>query len=213
MLVARRREPLEQFAEGVRAEFGVETSCVEGDLATRRSCGRCSRLRAARPGPARLQRRTLAHRGVRRPAHGRSDEGRRRQRAGAPSLLVRALLPRMLARGRGGVILMSSLAGMIGAPRVATYAASKAFNRILAQALWYEVKGKNIDMLACCAGATRTPGLRQRVRQGRSRHAQPRATWPNRLCAPSARADHGPRSGQPRWPTSSSTGCCREKRR
>ncbi len=76
----------------------------------------------------------------------------------APLLLIRALLPPMLDRGRGGVILMSSLAGMVGAPRVAPYAASKAFNRILAQALWYEMKGRDIDMLACCAGATRTPG-------------------------------------------------------
>ena len=32
VLVARRREPLERFADGVRAEFGVETRCVEGDL-------------------------------------------------------------------------------------------------------------------------------------------------------------------------------------
>jgi short-subunit dehydrogenase len=76
----------------------------------------------------------------------------------APVILVRALLPRMTARGRGGVLLMSSVAGMIGAPRVAIYSASKAFNRILAQALWYEMKGSNIDVLTCCSGAARTPG-------------------------------------------------------
>ena len=67
----------------------------------------------------------------------------------------------MIARGRGGVVLMSSLAGYTGAPHVATYAASKAFNRVLAQGLWYELKKKNVDVLVCCAGATRTPGYAQ----------------------------------------------------
>jgi short-subunit dehydrogenase len=67
----------------------------------------------------------------------------------------------MIARGRGGVVLMSSLAGFTGAPHVAPYAASKAFNRVLAQGLWYELKPKNIDVLVCCAGAVRTPGYAQ----------------------------------------------------
>ena len=64
----------------------------------------------------------------------------------------------MIARGRGGVILMTSLAGNQGSPYIATYAASKAFNRVLAEGLWYELKDKGVDVLACCAGAVRTPG-------------------------------------------------------
>ena len=78
-----------------------------------------------------------------------------------PVTLLSGMLPGMIARGRGGVVLMSSLAGYTGAPHVATYAASKAFNRVLAQGLWYELKKKNIDVLACCAGAVRTPGYAQ----------------------------------------------------
>ena len=76
----------------------------------------------------------------------------------APVTLVRGLLPGMIARGRGGVILMTSLAGNQGSPYIATYAASKAFNRVLAEGLWYELKDKGVDVLACCAGAVRTPG-------------------------------------------------------
>jgi len=54
--------------------------------------------------------------------------------------------------------MMSSLAGNQGSPKIATYAASKAFNAILAEGLWSELKNHGIDVLASCAGAISTPG-------------------------------------------------------
>jgi len=77
----------------------------------------------------------------------------------APLLLVHALAPAMAARGRGGIVLMSSLAGRQGTAQVATYGATKAFDWILGEALWAELRGSGVDVLAWCAGATRTPGL------------------------------------------------------
>jgi hypothetical protein len=65
----------------------------------------------------------------------------------------------MCARGRGGVVLMGSLAGNQGSPRIAAYAASKAFNLVLAESLWGELREHGVDVLACVAGATRTPGF------------------------------------------------------
>jgi short-subunit dehydrogenase len=58
---------------------------------------------------------------------------------------------------RGGIILMSSLAGLIGVQLVTPYAASKAFAWNLAEALHYELKAEGIDVMACLAGATDTP--------------------------------------------------------
>ena len=75
-----------------------------------------------------------------------------------PLLLTKALSQKMLAQGRGGIVLMSSLAGSQGSPKIATYAASKAFNTILAEGLWDELREKGIDVIASCAGAIRTPG-------------------------------------------------------
>jgi uncharacterized protein len=63
----------------------------------------------------------------------------------------------MAERGRGGIILMSSLAGTQGSPHVATYAASKAFNLVLGEGLWDELGQCGVDVLTCRAGATRTP--------------------------------------------------------
>lgn len=57
----------------------------------------------------------------------------------------------------GGILLMSSLAGLIGMQLVSSYAATKAFTWNLAEALHHELKPKNIDVMACIAGATATP--------------------------------------------------------
>ena len=78
-----------------------------------------------------------------------------------PLLVVRALAPAMKRRGHGGVVLMSSLAGNQGTPRVATYAATKAFNTVLAEGLWDELRGDGLDVVVSCAGAIATPGYAQ----------------------------------------------------
>lgn len=58
----------------------------------------------------------------------------------------------------GGILLMSSLAGLWGTRLVAAYSGTKAFNLQLAEALSHELKPYRIDVSACCAGATATPG-------------------------------------------------------
>jgi len=58
---------------------------------------------------------------------------------------------------KGGMVLMSSLSGLIGMQLVAPYAATKAFAWNLAEALHHELKPYDIDIMACIAGATATP--------------------------------------------------------
>jgi short-subunit dehydrogenase len=76
----------------------------------------------------------------------------------APVFLVHALAPGMVARGRGGVVLMSSMAGNFGAAQLTIYAATKAFDLVFADALWAELRGHGVDVLAVQPGSTRTPG-------------------------------------------------------
>jgi uncharacterized protein len=59
--------------------------------------------------------------------------------------------------GGAGILLMSSLSGVIAPPLVAPYAATKAFNIKLAESLFYELKPLNIRISACTAGITSTP--------------------------------------------------------
>ncbi len=76
----------------------------------------------------------------------------------APLRLLRALTPPMVARRRGGVVLMSSLAGNIGSAQLAMYGATKAFALVLADGLWAELTPHGVDVLAVQPGSTRTPG-------------------------------------------------------
>ncbi|TNE43617.1 MAG: SDR family NAD(P)-dependent oxidoreductase [Deltaproteobacteria bacterium] len=75
-----------------------------------------------------------------------------------PLVLSHWLAPRLVTRQRGGLVVMSSLAGLQGSPKLATYAGSKAFGTIFAESLWGELKPHGVDVLASCAGAIRTPG-------------------------------------------------------
>lgn len=64
---------------------------------------------------------------------------------------------RLAKRGKGGIILMSSMSGLLGTAMVANYAATKAYDTILAEGLWYELRSRGVDVLACVAGPTLTP--------------------------------------------------------
>ncbi|MCL1901757.1 MAG: SDR family NAD(P)-dependent oxidoreductase [Firmicutes bacterium] len=79
----------------------------------------------------------------------------------APLLLTKLLSEKMIRQKRGGVVLMSSLAGAQGSPNISAYAATKSFNAILAEGLWKELKPHGINVIACCAGAILTPGYQK----------------------------------------------------
>jgi uncharacterized protein len=72
----------------------------------------------------------------------------------------------MAGRGRGGIVLVTSGAAWAGGAYIAAYAASKAFDLILGEALWAELKPLGVDVLSMVLGATDTPAFR-RVLNGR----------------------------------------------
>jgi short-subunit dehydrogenase len=70
--------------------------------------------------------------------------------------LTRALVPGMVARGRGRVLNVGSTAGFQPGPFMAVYYASKAFVNSFTEALWYELKGTGVTATVSCPGATAT---------------------------------------------------------
>jgi short-subunit dehydrogenase len=76
-----------------------------------------------------------------------------------PVLLAHRFGGPMRARGRGGIVLLGSLISFAGSALVATYSATKAFDRILAEGLWRELRPHGVDVLGVVAGATRTPSM------------------------------------------------------
>lgn len=69
--------------------------------------------------------------------------------------------PAMVERGRGGIVIFGSGAGLVGGPNMAAYAATKAFDMVFAEALWSELHDKGVDVLGLILGKTNTPALRQ----------------------------------------------------
>jgi short-subunit dehydrogenase len=91
----------------------------------------------------------------------------------APLILTSVFGAAMRARGRGGIIFMSSLTGFQGQALLATYAASKAFCTVLAEGLWDELGAHGIDVLCNVAGATLTPNFEREIAAERRSSAMP----------------------------------------
>jgi len=70
--------------------------------------------------------------------------------------LTRLLLPGMVARRRGKVMLVASTAGFQPGPRMAVYFATKAYVLSLGEALAYELRGTGVTVTTLCPGATAT---------------------------------------------------------
>lgn len=101
----------------------------------------------------------------------RADWARHRQmievNAVAPLHLTRALLPGMVARGRGGVLNVSSAVGRLVLPQLATYTATKHFVTAHTQALGSELAGTGVVVSQLCPGPVATEfGRVARMRGG-----------------------------------------------
>lgn len=66
-----------------------------------------------------------------------------------PVSLIRKVMPRMRERGRGKIINISSVSGMLAMPTMSSYSASKYALEGMSEALWYEVKplGINVSLI------------------------------------------------------------------
>jgi len=157
VLVARRSAPLEELAASLRASFGVQVRVAPIDLA---SPSLLDELRAATVG---LEIGLLVYNAaaaligpfLEQPL---ADKLRILDvNCRGPVILADELGRAMAQRGRGGILVMASIAGAQGTALITTYAASKAFDLVLAEGLWDELRERGVDVLGCRAGATRTP--------------------------------------------------------
>lgn len=70
--------------------------------------------------------------------------------------LSRAALGAMVPRGRGYLLNVSSVVSFQPAPKLAVYAATKAYVTSLSESLHEEVRGTGVHVTALCPGLTRT---------------------------------------------------------
>ena len=162
VLLARRQDALDKVAAGIRDRSGVQTRTLAIDLSTPEAAeqitaalsdleigllvycaGADAEYAALLDNPVSTAE-ALIHRNC--------------------TVLVQlchAFAGPMVARGRGGIVIFGSGSGFAGAPKLATYGGTKAFDLVFAEGLWAELKPHGVDVLGLVLGETDTPALRR----------------------------------------------------
>jgi uncharacterized protein len=160
VLIARRLYPLQQLADSLGNKYKTNIMCISCDLSEPDASKQIEDALNGKEISLLVYNAALSYIG---PFLNNSAENHSmaaRVNMITPLNLVRLFGEKMAGKGKGAVVLMTSLAGFQGSGFLSVYAATKAFNRILAESLWYEWKEKGVDVIACCAGATATPGYK-----------------------------------------------------
>ncbi|MEV5569006.1 SDR family oxidoreductase [Spirillospora sp. NPDC052269] len=156
VIVARRAERLDQLARELVERFRVAVEVVAADLTD--PAERDEVERRLRHDPVELLVNNAGFGALGAFVDLPLDEQLREIDLNVNALvrLTHAVLPGMLARGRGGVLNVSSVAGFAPAPGSATYGATKAYVASFSESLHAEVVGQGVHVTALCPGFTRT---------------------------------------------------------
>jgi len=162
VLMARRQAVLDGVAAGIKARSGVETRVLAVDLAEHDAT---SVIAAATDD---LDIGFLVYCAGADPNFEpflanpiETAEAMVHRNCVVPMQLCHHLAPAMVQRGRGGIVLFGSGAGLAGGPNMVAYGATKAFDMVFAEALWTELHDKGVDVLGLILGKTNTPSLRR----------------------------------------------------
>ncbi|WP_230280523.1 MULTISPECIES: SDR family NAD(P)-dependent oxidoreductase [unclassified Croceicoccus] len=162
VLISRRQEALDALGKQLASEYGIEFRALVADLTEQGAGGRIVEETAdldvglyisnagadgagngflASPVERSLRLLTMNAANVLEATHGFGN--------------------RFLKRGKGGIIVMSSGAGLGGQPWLVMYSATKAFELNFVESLWAELDGQNVDILGMGAPIMDTPTLRK----------------------------------------------------
>ncbi|HEX7737623.1 MAG TPA: SDR family NAD(P)-dependent oxidoreductase, partial [Ktedonobacteraceae bacterium] len=188
VLIARRAEALEEVSAQLRREYAVEVRVLALDLARADLAAAVSETTDDLEIGLLVYNAALSKIG---PYFETALDDHLREldiNCRAPMTLAYLLGQPMLKRGRGGILLMSSLGGAQGSALLVNYTATKAYNRLLAEGLWDELRARGVDVLTCCPPAVSTPGYLASAPKGSMSALTPQAVASSALAA----LGHGP---------------------
>src|SRR5215216_422130 len=157
ILIARRAELLQSLASKLSERYKIETKIITLDLADPNAVEQITETTKELEVGLLVYNAAFSAIGpfLERPLKDHIKEVN--INAFTPLKLVYFFAEQMLAHGRGGILLMSSLSAFQGSAYISTYAATKAFNIVLAEGLWEEWRQRGVDVLVCVSGAVKTP--------------------------------------------------------
>jgi short-subunit dehydrogenase len=158
VLTARRTEPMETLATEIRKRFNVEVRVVALDLSVP---GAAATLKAGLDGEGVAVDTLINNAG-----HGLTSYFLEQSAERITAMLqlnivgmtelAHAFAQDMVKRGGGRIMLVASVAGFQPCPRLAAYAASKAYVLSLGEALHTELKASNVVVTVLSPGVTDT---------------------------------------------------------
>ncbi len=156
VLTARREDRLTALAVEFREKYKVETRVVAADLAAADGADRLATAVADLPIGILVNNAGFGYAG----RFDKLDTERLRSmvrvNCEVPVVLTSRILPGMIQRRRGAVIVVGSVAGRQPLPLHAVYSATKSFDLIFGEALWGELRGTGIDAIVLEPGPTQT---------------------------------------------------------
>ncbi len=158
VITARRTALLEQLAAELRGT-GVQTEVVATDLAQPDFLGPLLAACADKDIGLVVSNAGFGLKGLHHELDGERLTAMLNVNCHAPMRLAQALAPRLIARGRGGMIFTGSIEGFIAFPWSTAYAATKAFVQSLGEGLWAELRPYGVDVLVLAPGATDTDAI------------------------------------------------------
>jgi uncharacterized protein len=156
VVTARREDRLNALAAELRERHHVETRVVAADLAAVDGADRLADAVADLPIAILINNAGFGY-------SGRFDKlaterlrSMVRVNCEVPVVLTSRILPSMVKRGRGAVIIVGSVAGRQPLPLHAVYSATKGFDLLLGEGIWGELRGTGVDALVLEPGPVAT---------------------------------------------------------
>lgn len=156
VLVARRRDRLNELATALKLEHGIQVKVIPLDLA------KSNFMNTLKKQTQKLNIGLV----VNNAGFGNSGEFTENTLARelqmldvncrAPLIIAHEFGRLMASHRRGGIIMVSSVVAFQGVPYMSHYAATKAYDLVLGDGLWYEMKKHGVDVVTLCPGATAT---------------------------------------------------------
>jgi uncharacterized protein len=152
VLVARRRDELQALSDELVGRHGVRVEVVAADLSRPDGVGAVVAATGSLDVGLLVAAAGRGTSGDFLDADLADEVGMLEVNCGAVLALAHHFGGRFAERGRGGIVLLSSIVAYQGTPRAAHYAATKAYVHTLAEGLHAELRPRGVDVLASAPG-------------------------------------------------------------
>ncbi len=156
ILVSRRKERLEKLSHELKKKNRIEIVIAPVDLKNENFINKLKELTGDKEVGMLINNAGFGSKGEFADFDSLQDVDMVKVNCIAPTILTHHFVRPMIQRKKGAIIFLGSILACQPTPFMTTYSATKVFNAYMGDALWYELKKYNIDVLTLNPGSTST---------------------------------------------------------